>query len=111
MTLEQYRQVYKIPAVSGVSHIYINGSSKRVNCIYTAIYALKEDIDSLYEYMRVLSTQQVNPLIMSPDILQEVLDQVREGIRSNTRLTLSEDPSRKQMDILQCNKSYPNSNR
>ena len=30
MTLEQYRQVYKIPAVSGVSHIYINGSSERV---------------------------------------------------------------------------------
>ena len=30
MTLEQYLQVYKIPAVSGVSHIYINGSSKRV---------------------------------------------------------------------------------
>ena len=22
-----------------------------INCIYTAIYALKEDIDSLYEYM------------------------------------------------------------
>ena len=30
MTLEQYHQVYKIPAVSGVSHIYINGSSERV---------------------------------------------------------------------------------
>ena len=30
MTLEQYRQVYKIPAVLGVSHIYINGSSERV---------------------------------------------------------------------------------
>ena len=40
-----------------------------INHIYTAIYALKEDIDSLYEYMRVLSTQQLNPLIMPPDIL------------------------------------------
>ena len=64
-----------------------------INCIYTAIYALKEDTDSLYEYLRVLSTQQLNPLIMPPDILQEVLTQVREGIRSNTRLALSEDPS------------------
>ena len=43
--------------------------------------------------MRVLSTQQLNPLIMPPDILREVLDQVREGIRSNARLALSEDPS------------------
>ena len=52
----------------------------RINHIYTAIYALKEDIDSLYEYMRVLSTQQLNPLIMPRDILREVLSQVREGI-------------------------------
>ena len=40
-----------------------------INHIYTVIYALKEDINSLYEYMRVLSTQQLNPLIMPPDIL------------------------------------------
>ena len=31
-----------------------------INHIYTAIYALKEDIDSLYEYMRVLSTRNTN---------------------------------------------------
>ena len=64
-----------------------------INRIYTAIYALKEDIDSLYEYMRVLSTQQLNPLIMPPDTLREVLNQVWEGIRSNARLTLSENLS------------------
>ena len=47
-----------------------------INRIYTIIYALKEDIDTLCEYMRVLSTQQLNPLIMPPDILQQVLDQM-----------------------------------
>ena len=40
MTLEQYRQVYKIPAVPGVSHIYINGSSERVNRV-------SDDVDSV----------------------------------------------------------------
>ena len=54
-----------------------------INHLYTAIYALKEDIDALYEYMRVLSTQQLNPLIIPPDILCQVLDQVKDGIRSN----------------------------
>ena len=43
--------------------------------------------------MRVLSTQQLNPLIIPPDILCQVLDQVKDGIRSNARLALSEDPS------------------
>ena len=45
-----------------------------------AIYALKEDINAIYEYMRVLSTQQLNPLIIPPDILRTVLDQVKDGI-------------------------------
>ena len=48
----------------------IDNMQMRINCIYTAIYALKEDINALYEYMRVLSTQQLNPLIMPHDILR-----------------------------------------
>ena len=51
-----------------------------INCIHTAIYALKEDINALYEYMRVLSTRQINPLIIPLDILHQVLDQVKDGI-------------------------------
>ena len=63
-----------------------------INRLYVAIYALKEDIDALYEYTRVSSTQQLTPLIIPPDILCQVLDQVKDGIRSNARLALSEDP-------------------
>ena len=65
----------------------------RINRIYTAVYALKEDIDALFEYMRVLTTQQLNPLIIPPDILRYILEQVMDGIRSNARLRLSEDPT------------------
>ena len=54
-----------------------------INHIYTAIYDLKEGIDVLYEYMKVLSTQQLNPLIMPPDIPHQVLDRVKDGIHSN----------------------------
>ena len=61
----------------------IDNMQMHINCIYTAIYALKEDIDVLYEYMRVLSTQQLIPLIMPPDILHQVLDQVKDGIHLN----------------------------
>ena len=31
----------------------------KINHMYTAICALKEDMDALYEYMRMLSTQQL----------------------------------------------------
>ena len=71
----------------------IDSMQMHVNRIYTAIYTLKEDIDALYEYGRVLSTQQLNPLIIPPDILHTVLDQVKDGIQLNAHLALSEDPS------------------
>ena len=61
----------------------IDNMQMGINCIYTAIYALKEDIDALYENMRVLSTQQLNPFIMPPGLLRQVLNQVKDGIRSN----------------------------
>ena len=61
----------------------IDNMQMHINHLYTAIYVLKEDIDVLYEYIRVLSTQQLNPLIIPPDILHQVLDQVKDGIRSN----------------------------
>ena len=61
----------------------IDNMQMRINHIYTTIYALKKDIDALYEYMRVLSTQQLNPLIMTPDILCRVLNQVKDGIHLN----------------------------
>ena len=64
-----------------------------INRIYTAVYSLKEDIDAFYEYMRVLSTQQLNPLIIPPDMLRYVLKQVKDGIHSNARLMLSEVPT------------------
>ena len=38
----------------------INHMQLCINRFYTAVYALKEDINTLYEYMRVLSTQQLN---------------------------------------------------
>ena len=61
----------------------IDNIQMHINHIYTAIYVLKEDINALYEYMRVLSTQQLNPLIIPPEILHQVLDQVKHGIWSN----------------------------
>ena len=61
----------------------IDNMQMHITRIYTAIYALKEDINGLYEYMRVLSTQQLNPFIIPPDILHQVLDQVKDRIQSN----------------------------
>ena len=42
--------------------------------------------------MRALASQELNPMIIPPDILKKILHRIEEDIRSNTRLKLCEDP-------------------
>ena len=38
--------------------------------VHTSLYALRGDTKSLYEYMRALASQELNPVIIPPDILK-----------------------------------------
>ena len=60
--------------------------------VHTSLYALQGDIESLFEYMRALASQELNPMIIPPDILKKILHKIEEDIRSNARLKLCEDP-------------------
>ena len=40
--------------------------------IYTSLYALQSDTDSPYEYMGALASQELNPMIIPPDILKNI---------------------------------------
>ena len=61
--------------------------------VYTSLYALRGDIDSLFEYMRILATQELNPTIIPPDVLKTILHNIERDIKSNARLKLCEDPN------------------
>ena len=64
----------------------------RVLRLHSSLYALEGNVDSLYEYMRALATQELNPMIIPPDILKKILNKIMEDIKSNARLRLSKDP-------------------
>ena len=57
------------------------------------LMSLQENVNAIYEYMRVLSTRRVNPLIIPPESLRIVLAQAKEDMKRNPRLTLPEDPN------------------
>ena len=57
------------------------------------LISLQENVNAIYEYMRVLSTRRVNPLIISPNSLWLVLAQAKEDMKRNPWLTLPEDPN------------------
>ena len=42
--------------------------------------------------MRALASQELNPMIIPPDILKKILHKIEEDIKSNARLKLCEDP-------------------
>ena len=60
--------------------------------LHFSLYVVKGDVDLLYEYMRALATQELNLVIIPPDILKKILNKVTENIKSNARLRLSENP-------------------
>ena len=64
----------------------------RITRVHTSLYALCGDTNSLFEYMRILASQELNPTIIPPDILKRILHKTEEEIKSNARLKLCEDP-------------------
>ena len=64
----------------------------RIYRVQTSLYALRGDTESLYEYMRTLASQELNPMIIPPDILKMILHKIEDDIRANARLKLCEDP-------------------
>ena len=57
------------------------------------VMSLEQNVNAIYEYLRVLSSRQVNLLIIPPGSLRKVLVQVKEDMKRNPRLQLPEDPN------------------
>ena len=57
------------------------------------VLGLQQNVKAIYEYLRVLSSKQVNPLLISPDALKGVLAHIKDDMRRNPRLQLPEDPN------------------
>ena len=64
----------------------------RIFRVHLSLYALRGDVDSLYEYMNALASHELNPMIIPPDILKKILHKIIEDLKSNARLKLCKDP-------------------
>ena len=57
------------------------------------VMGLQQNVEAIYEYLRVLASKQVNPLLIPPDALRGVLAHIKDDTKRNPRLQLSEDPN------------------
>ena len=81
---------------SNLLHFFQN----RIYRVYTSLYALQGDTKSLFKYMRALAFQELNPMIIPPDILKNILHKIEKDIKSHARFKLCEDPEKKYMVLL-----------
>ena len=57
------------------------------------VMGLQQNVTAIYEYLRVLSSKQVNPLLIPPDALRGVLAHIKDDMKRNPRLQLPKDPN------------------
>ena len=88
-TLQQL--MWSIDAIQYESNI-LHYFQTRIYRVHTSLYVLQGDTESLFEYMRDLASQELNPMIIPPDILKIILHKIEEDIKSHARLKLCEDP-------------------
>ena len=50
----------------------------RLYRVHTSLCALWGDTESLFEYMRVLASQELNPMIIPPDVLKTILHKIEK---------------------------------
>ena len=52
----------------------------RIYRVHTSLCALRGDTKSLYEYMRALASQELNPMIIPPDILKRYFTRLKKTL-------------------------------
>ena len=77
-----------IPYETNLLHFFQN----KLYRVYSSLYSLQSDTELLFEYMRALASQELNPMIIPPDILKNILHRIETDIKSHARLKLCEDP-------------------
>ena len=70
-------------------HLHVQAALQRLT---TGILIINEQVNKLYEYMRVMATHKLNPLIVNPTQLKIVLKGIQQKLKSHPRLSLPQDP-------------------
>ena len=70
----------------------ITDARSAVSRLMLGLITLRQNVDGVYEFMRVLATYRVNSVMISPYSLRHLLEQVKEDMKRNPRLRLPEDP-------------------
>ena len=75
-----------------VSNNMILDAHTIVNRLITGLIVLRNNVKRIYRYLNVIASQEVNPVMIPPPPLRQLLAEVQEEMKSNPRLMLPYDP-------------------
>ena len=79
-------------------HIHVSGMLQEmntaVNRLLAGLISIRNNVDKIYEYMRVMATHKVHPALLPPDPLRELLRHIKDKMKENPRLELPYDPDK-----------------
>ena len=70
----------------------VHAARTAMSRLTTGLMTIENNIETIYEYMRVLSTHLVNPMIIPPQALRDIIQQIEEKMKQNPRLELPYNP-------------------
>ena len=75
-----------------VSNNMILDAHTIVNRLITGLIVLRNNVERIYRYLNVIASHEVNPVMIPPPPLRQLLAEVQEEMKSNPRLKLPYDP-------------------
>ena len=65
-----------------------------INRLITGLIVLKNNVERIYRYLNVIASKEINPVMIPPPPLREMLAEVKEEMKQNPRLELPYDPQK-----------------
>ena len=86
------RAIEDIITFTWVSNNLLLDANVVVNRLITGLIVLRNNVERIYRYLNVIASQEVNPVMIPPPPLRELLAEIQEEMRQNPRLELPYDP-------------------
>ena len=86
------RTIQDIVTFTWVTNNLLLDANVVVNRLITGLIVLRNNVEKIFRYLSVMASQEVNPVMIPPPPLRELLATIQEEMKQNPRLELPYDP-------------------
>ena len=69
--------------------VLLQEMSTAVHRLLAGLISIRNNVDKIYDYMRVMATQKVHPALLPPDPLRDLLRHVKGKMREKPKVRIT----------------------